>query len=675
MALPTPNLDDRHFQDIVDEAKRLIPRFCPEWTDHNVSDPGVALIELFAWMTDMLLYRVNQVPDKIYITLLNLIGIRLEPPQPAFAGVTFYLSAPQETPIIIPADTEVATVRTETSPAVIFTTESDLTIYPVVISDEKVYTRQVERQNTPASWRGSELRQLALPNGRVTMFAPNPTPNDAFYVPLQNNHSNHVLALVIDCDVARGAGVDPTNPPLVWEVWQGGVARWAQCDVEFDGTGGFNMPGEIVLHVPAMAADTIQGVTAHWLRCRMTDAQADIPENRNNRYKVSPELLALRIEARGGTVNARHAVTVRNEVIGRSDGTPGQEFHVLNAPVLARDPQRDMVIVDPPLPGRPREWVEVTDFAASGPGDQHYTLDNLSGTVSFGPALLQPDGAVRNFGSVPPHGSVISMSRYQYGGGVIGNVLANSLVMLKTSIPYVARVTNRRIAEGGRDPQGLDDARVRAPQILRTRTRAVTSDDYEHLAREVVGVARACTVSPGAQPGGPADPKPGQVLVHILPHTDNPAGPIPPEAVTLSAELRARVLEFLDRRRPLGITLEVRPVQYLWIAVDVKLRVAPRSDQALVRAVQLEAEELLYRYLNPYVGGPQGDGWPFGRDLHVSEIYALLQRISAVEFVEEVQIGLTEPGSTAKPQSVSPRLDVPRHALICSWQHRVSVSA
>ena len=55
MPLPTPALDDRTFQDIVDEAKRLIPRYCPEWTNHNVSDPGVALIELFAWMSEMVL--------------------------------------------------------------------------------------------------------------------------------------------------------------------------------------------------------------------------------------------------------------------------------------------------------------------------------------------------------------------------------------------------------------------------------------------------------------------------------------------------------------------------------------------------------------------------------------------------------------------------------------------
>jgi predicted phage baseplate assembly protein len=130
MPLPTAKLDDRRFQDIVDEAKLLIPHFCPEWTDHNVSDPGVAMIELFAWMTDMLLYRVNQIPDKMYVHFLDLIGLKLGPPRAAHADVTFYLSAPQPGEIIIPADTEVATVRTETTPAIIFTTEKDLTIRP-----------------------------------------------------------------------------------------------------------------------------------------------------------------------------------------------------------------------------------------------------------------------------------------------------------------------------------------------------------------------------------------------------------------------------------------------------------------------------------------------------------------------------------------------------------------
>ena len=79
-------LDLRTFQDIVDEARRLIPRYCPEWTDHNLSDPGITLIELFAWMTEAILYQVNRVPDEMYIRFLDLVGVQCEPPRPALVG-------------------------------------------------------------------------------------------------------------------------------------------------------------------------------------------------------------------------------------------------------------------------------------------------------------------------------------------------------------------------------------------------------------------------------------------------------------------------------------------------------------------------------------------------------------------------------------------------------------
>src|SRR3954465_408969 len=106
MPLPTPNLDDRRFQDILDEARRLIPRYCPEWTDHNLSDPGITLIELFAWLTDQMLLRFNQVPRKNYVAFLELLGIRLQPPAPARTELTFYLSAALPEAYTIPAGLE-----------------------------------------------------------------------------------------------------------------------------------------------------------------------------------------------------------------------------------------------------------------------------------------------------------------------------------------------------------------------------------------------------------------------------------------------------------------------------------------------------------------------------------------------------------------------------------------
>ena len=74
MTLPTPNLDDRAFQDFVDEGKRLLQRRAPEWTDNNVADPGITLIETFAYMVDQLVFRLNQVPDLHYIKFLELLG-------------------------------------------------------------------------------------------------------------------------------------------------------------------------------------------------------------------------------------------------------------------------------------------------------------------------------------------------------------------------------------------------------------------------------------------------------------------------------------------------------------------------------------------------------------------------------------------------------------------------
>src|ERR671917_533647 len=112
MRLPEIQLDDRRFQDLVSEARLRVNRACPEWTEHNVSDPGITLIELFAWMTEMTIYRLNRVPDKLHVSLLELLGIRLDGPSAARTDVRFRLAAPASEAVSIPGgDTEVATPR------------------------------------------------------------------------------------------------------------------------------------------------------------------------------------------------------------------------------------------------------------------------------------------------------------------------------------------------------------------------------------------------------------------------------------------------------------------------------------------------------------------------------------------------------------------------------------
>jgi len=202
----------------------------------------------------------------------------------------------------------------------------------------------------------------------------------------------------------------------------------------------------------------------------------------------------------------------------------------------------------------------------------------------------------------------------------------------------------------------------------------VTADDYEYLACQVPDVARARCLAPGAQPGGRNEPRPGQVFVIVLPQVDEPQGPFTPEQLTLSAELRAAVLAHLQPRRLLGTALEVHQPQYVWISVQAELRVPERSEPALIEEVQQQANEALLRYLNPYIGGPQGEGWPFGRALNRSELYGVLQRVEHVEYVENLSVSVNEAGAASRQApTAQPTVQIARHGLICSGQHQIKV--
>ncbi len=125
--IPSPNLDDRTFEDIVQEAIRLIPQYCPEWTNHNPSDPGIALIELFAWMTEMTLYRLNRVPEKNYLAFLDLMGVTLTPPQPARTVLQFAIH-PKADRVVVPMGTRVATKPGQDGSSVTFETDHEIVV-------------------------------------------------------------------------------------------------------------------------------------------------------------------------------------------------------------------------------------------------------------------------------------------------------------------------------------------------------------------------------------------------------------------------------------------------------------------------------------------------------------------------------------------------------------------
>ncbi|MGW5119669.1 putative baseplate assembly protein [Streptomyces noursei] len=650
MSLPSPQLDDRRFQDLVDDAMRFIQRRCPEWTDHNVSDPGVALIEAFAQMVDQLSYRVNRIPDKVYLGFLDLLGVQLTPPQSATTELTFTLSAPQTAAVVVEPGTEVATVRSGSAPARVFTVDRELTIVPTALA----------HIGAAAAGQSPELVTERFQSGEpVTCFAQPPVPGDALLVGLDDAAPRCTLALRVDCRM-DGIGVDPQQPPRVWEAWCGD--GWVACEVESDGTGGLNRPGDIVLHVPDGHTTSLLGRRrAGWLRCRIVDARPGQPP-----YSTSPKVTALEAYTVGGTTRAVEGEAIPRDELGVSDGTPGQSFTVHRTPVVAGSLRAVAVEA---TAGR-QVWTAVSSFAESGPQDRHVTVDEVSGIVRFGPAVRQPDGEVRQYGAVPEIGARITAGGYRRGGGRSGNVAASTLTVLRTPIALVSRVENRIPATGGVDVESLDGLKQRAGHWLRTQDRAVTAKDYESIA------AAACRdagrVECVAEPAG--SERAGLVRVLLVPRVRDVREEGSWRELVPSEAMLATAARAVEAARPLGVLVSVSGPSYQGVTVVAEVEAAKGADRAAVKERVLGA---LYECLSPLPatadsGNGSRSGWPLGRALRLSDLYAVAARCQDVESVAKLEIYPADI-STGERMAASDRIDIGPSTLFLSFRHQVAV--
>jgi predicted phage baseplate assembly protein len=616
--LPEIELDDRRFQELVSEARTRIAALCPEWTEHNVSDPGITLIELFAWMTDLMLYRLNRVPEKIYIQLLSLLGVKLRPATPARAELRFTLAAPPTSPIAIAAEqTEVGTVRTSTEESTVFGLIHGRTIAPLA---PIAYVLRRGPDVLAARVEGGAARPLG---DDAAAFATPPQDGDALHLGFAEGIDRLVMRVIVDAAPARGAGVDPARPPLVWEI-SAGEDLWLPATVLEDTTGGFNFgSGTVTIELPERStAVSLDGVHAYWLRCRVVGAGAAS-------YQAPPEISSITAEPVGAVLPAEHAMRVAGERLGASDGTPGQTFSVLHAPMLAPRVGENLEVRDPHS-GRWEAWELRESFLDCGPEDRVWVCDPAAGRIELGPSVREGDGGWRRLGATPPPGAELRLSRYRHGGGLRGNVSAGTLTVLKSGPPGIASVINARAAQGGVDPEPLDAVRHRAPLELRGRHRAVTAEDFEHLAREATPrVARAVCVPPDEG---------STIALRILPavaHADRPLSweELQPEPFVLD-----EVAAHIDERRLLGSTVHVSPVRLRPVSVIAELQTHPLAD---IDRICEQAEHALFTYLNPIVGGDLGGpgaGWEFGRSLNVGELYGLVHAIAGVEYVRLLRL-------------------------------------
>lgn len=601
----TPSLDDRRFQDLVDEARRMLDNRAPLVLGE---DTATSVVEAAAFLADQVVYRLNQVPDRLHTALLDIVGVRPFAARPALVDLTFWLSQPVgDWELTVPARTQVtvpASSLTDPVTRPVFATTTELRLHAV--GQPLLVRHRANQEPEPAV--------------EPVRFSEPPAAGDALLFGFDRPAPSHAVALDLDVEVL-GVGVDPSHPPLVWEAWDGD--RWWYCEVVVDETGGLNRPGRLVLQVPGRhEVSVVCGQRAAWLRCRLTEPELGYPA-----YSTSPTIRAVKAHTVGGAVGAVHGRVVEEELLGHSTGSPGQCFRLREHPLVEPD---DAVVVEV-LEGETWEpWRTVPDFAASGVWDRHVVIDPRRGEVRFGPAIRESDGSVRSHGAVPPAGALVRVRNHMVGGGRAGNLPAGHLSVSTSPVPYVARVENRRAAFGGVDAETPDEAKARIPLVLRTRNRAVTADDYEFLAREVAPELARVRCLAGDEPASVR-----VLVVPALPTDDGriELGSLRPDDGTLG-----RVASYLDERRVVGTRVLIEPPSYQGLTVVASLRA--RADP---RALTERARRALFQHYHPLTGGPDGTGWPFGRPVVVWETYAVLQRLPGVDVVEDVRLFPTDP--------------------------------
>ena len=317
-------------------------------------------------------------------------------------------------------------------------------------------------------------------------------------------------------------------------------------------------------------------------------------------------------------VEATQGETVRDEILGSSDGSAFQSYPLKKNPLtyLPAQDNEGLAAVQSTLTVTVNgvRWDEAPTLLESAPDDQVYTTaqDNSGQTtVTFG------DGYN---GARPPTGRDNIHTRYRKGLGTSGNLDAGGIQQLIDSVPSLQKVTNPQPSLGGADAESIDQIRVNAPASISTFGRAVSTEDYAALALSYPGIVkasaawiqRAANLKPVVQP-----------YIQLTVATENRT-PLD-EQPQVARNLRA----FLDKRRDPNVPLRMidfKPV-YIDVAATIDL-LDQYPRQATLNAV-LAA-------LNP---GLNPDGTPgyfafermqFGENVHLSAVYSALQAVAGV---------------------------------------------
>jgi hypothetical protein len=664
MPIPRYQLDDLNFQQLVQEMVARIPAHTPEWTNPQEGDPGHTIIDLFAWLADTLLYRVNLIPERQRLEFLRLLNLPMRPALSATGLVVLALAKGNvEQAATVPRYTTV------TGP-VAFETDAEITVFPLT---GKVY---IKRRPTAAEKKAFADIQLELegiydldgsdPYVTTALFQQSPLDADGVDIAKETIDQSVWIALLAEdpggIEKVRNSfkaddhgpkvinigfaprlsipefGEDVHRPVDLDELWQWEMpsARkdtadtpyeipYLSLDLKEDTTAGFTRQGLIKLELPAPQRI---GLPPNSVDENIYAGTGNLPPRIDNAQEAGRLVTWIRLRPKQhseslpvrwlgvNAVSIDQRKTIRNVVVATAAGAADLS---INLPAASVEAQSFELQVEETGVGY-KTWLNQT-LAAAAPHDRVYELDAEAGTVRFGDGLR---------GRIPEAGSRVRISTMRSGGGKSGNLAAGNLTGI--SFPNL-KLVQALETTGGVDAETLEEAEKRIPGELRHRSRAVTEDDYAFLALETPGVELArVEVLPKFKPQQRLSGIIGVVSVMVLPKAPayTPPNPRP------DRNMLARVHAYLDARRPIGVELYVIGTEY--VALGLSIAVSIREGFARNQVMQ-DVQGALREFLWPLSpGGHRQEGWQLGRPVVNHELEVVVARVKGILTVNDINM-------------------------------------
>lgn len=657
MPLPVPNLDDRRFDDLVAEARQRLASHLPELTQIAPGDPVHAFVDLFAWLTEIILYRANLIPERQRRVILNLLQVPLRPARPA-RGLVCVDPPPTavQPPPPLPDGAQVSgagltfSTRGEVQPlplelaVLIKESVDDATLARLGLDRAALRQQHGLRETDPVD----PFNPRAFDLGKEPLSLKNSI-DRAYYLALavprglqsqvgavRQALAGLTLSLALAPDDARlgDQAEDPRDRPLIWELISedaGGTLRFLPLEVLADGSGGGRRLGVARLKLPRNAALFQPLAVGDPLFAGVGERPPELPR------QIAPQRVAFWLRLRCPEepslslgylgVNGVDLVgqgTRRDRLIGTGTGRPDQ---VLDLPDT--DIDAESLALDLAEGGAWVRWSQVETLYGQAAEARCYRLDPQAGRVFFGDGLC---------GRRPPEGASIRAALYRHGGGAAGNLAPGALKSVQGGADGLV-LRHEWPSSGGVDAESLAQAERRIPQFLTHRNRAVTREDFRllALATPTNPVARAEVVQglvPGASIGALRRGVPGVISVFVLP----PGPPVLGHTPKPSQGLLKDCFGYLIDRVLVGTELYVLSPEFRPLAVGVRVEVRdPSTEQQTLAQVRQALVDHLW-VLAP--GGVEGTGWPLGGAVRAKELATQVARVAGVRSVNRLSLFL-----------------------------------